>query len=156
MSKIIEGANTFAESFCGRSFDLAVYEEVIRAQPYSEYIQLSQVPLVSIIYLRDGSDTNVDIIATDDEAGVIQITSTFWDSFPTIEDAPADLYAKYQAGYDEKPSDLKLAVLSIIEDRYYAGDSSIIRERLGDRSYTKAADGLPLQAREILEKYRLS
>ena len=156
LTRIINGCNDFAETYCGRSFDLAIYEELIEFYPYQTEICLSQYPLVSMISLQDSSDADVTIAAQDDEAGILQISSSFWDAFPVIEDTSDFLTVHYQAGYSaaNMPDDLKLAVFSMIGDRYYSGDSSIIQERLSDRSYRKSQNGLPLQTIEILDRYR--
>lgn len=156
LTRIINGCNSFAETYCGRTFDLAIYEEIIEFRPYQTEICLSQYPMVSMIGVIDSSDADVTIAAQDDEAGILQFSSSFWDAFPVIEETSDFLTVHYQAGYSaaDMPDDLKLAVLSMIGDRYYSGDSSIIQERLGDRSYRKNLDGLPLQATEIFDRYR--
>lgn len=156
LTRIINGCNGFAETYCGRVFDLAIYEEMIEFHPYQTKICLSQYPLASMISVQDSSDSDVTIAAQDDEAGILQFSSSFWDTFPTIEDTPDFLTVHYQAGYSvaNMPDDLKLAVLSMIGDRYHSGDSSIIQERLGDRNYRKSQTGLPLQTIEIFDRYR--
>jgi len=143
------------KSFCGRDFDLESYEELIELDPYQTEFTLANFPLVTVTSLQDTASEDVDIYGQDNSAGIVQIKSSFWHSFPTIESrAGTFLTCEYQAGYSDAPADLKLAVFSIIEDRYRSGDSAIISERLGDRTYRKSLSGIPIQAMSILEQYR--
>lgn len=151
---IVNGANSFAESYCGRSFDLDTYSEVLEINPYQVDICLSQYPLVTVVSLVDADDTAVDISAYNYDGGVIKIDSDYWQSFPTIEEVAELLTIEYEAGYSTMPDDLKLAVLSIVNDRYNTGDSQIVSERLGDRSYRRSAEGIPLQAQHTLDLYK--
>lgn len=106
-----------------------------------------------MISLVDASSVIVDIYAMDEPKGIIQIKASFWSSFPTIVKDPELLTVRYQAGYSAMPTDLKLAVFSVIEEAHYMRDTSIVQERLGDRSYRKAIDGIPSRAKETIELY---
>lgn len=152
---IVNGANAFAESYCERSFAMATYTEVLEANPYQEDFRLSNFPLDrEVISLVDESDDEIDITAYDYDAGIITITAAFWQAFPVIEERSQFFEVEYQAGYSTIPDDLKLAVLSIVNDRYNTGDSQIVSERLGDRSYRRSAEGIPLQAQQTLNLYK--
>ncbi len=154
--QLTDSYNTLAESYCGRDFDMTYYEEAIRINPYQTDINLAQCPLATLVSLVDTSDEEVDTDAIDYEAGVLIIDAGYWNAFPTLETSREWLTVEYWAGYDNKPEDLKLAVLSMIESRYNTSDSAIISERLMDRSYRKNDSGFPTQAESILNLYRIS
>ena len=151
---IVNGVNDWAETYCGRSFAAATYTEAITIDPYQTEIQLAQAPLITLMSLQDSSNINVTTTATDNEAGIVVIAGSYWEDFPEIEHDSQLLTAIYQAGFSTMPDDLRLAVFSIIADRYNAGDSQIIQERLGDRSYRRSQDGFPGQALRILDAYK--
>lgn len=152
---IVNGINDFVETYCGRTFDPTSYDELAELNPYQIKFNLSSCPLITISSLIDSSGDDVTIYGIDWSSSEILLQSSFWSAFPTLEKTSEWLEAEYQAGYETMPSDLRLAVLSMIEDRYRLGDSSIISERLSDRTYRKQEGGWPLQALEILDNYKL-
>ena len=154
-TNIVNGINDFAETYCGRTFDPTDYEEIVELNPYQIKFTLSNCPLITISSLLDAEGEDVTIYGIDWGISEILLQTSFWGSFPTIEKSSEWVEATYRAGYETMPGDLKLAVLSMIEDRYYAGDSSLISEKLGDRSYKKGESGFPLQALEILNSYAI-
>ena len=153
LTRIINACNEFAETYCGRAFDEDSCEELIKVHPYQDKLVLTNYPLIAVTSLTDSSGSSVTILATDDGSGIVQITTSYWEGFPVIEDTIELFTVAYSYGFSTIPGDLKLAVLDMIENRYYSGDSNIISERLGDRTYKKEGS-IPTFSQNILDYYR--
>jgi hypothetical protein len=155
LSIITDGVNEFIVEHCaGTTFETTSFAELHHLDPYQTLICLGSSPLVTVTSVEDPDGNDVDLLAIDYDNGIVEIKSSFWNSFPTIEvDSEEYLTIEGQYGFSEIPSDVKLAAYSIIEDRYYQGDSTLISEKLADRSWKKNPSGIPLQASRILANY---
>lgn len=150
---ITEAINELIPDLCGRIFDVASYTEKLFLRHPNFILRLSHYPVVSVTSLKNKAGTAVTPLVEDLSTGLLMLKTDYWDEVYSDATVPTDIFdVDYSAGYNSIPKMLKIAAFAIIEDRLEIGDSSITKQKLGDRTFERK-HALPPLAEEILDRY---
>ena len=154
INSLITDWSDWVESYCGRIFALATYQEKYDVPfEWQNEIILRQFPAETINWVQvAGVTLDVDEWHYDLEAGIVKLpyTNRWLKARDQVE-------IKYQAGYSPIPDRLKLAIKKLVmldhRDRNYMGIESA---KLGDYSFKKGKltdEGLPRDVQLILDQF---
>ena len=146
---IVESVNQLIPELCWMTFDLDDYTEKILLRCPELTLRLSHHPVVALSSLTNSSGSEVTPLIEDFENGLFLLKSDYW-SDVTTDDEKFDVV--YSAGYTTVPAALKIAALAIVQDRLEIGDSSITKQKLGDRSFERKSV-FPPMAQKIIDMY---
>jgi hypothetical protein len=146
---VVESVNQIIPELCWVTFDLHDYSEKILLRSPVLTLRLAHFPVVAMSSLTNLTGTAVTPLIEDFENGILRLRSDYWGGMTRAED---QFDAIYSAGYATVPPAVKIAALAIVEDRLEIGDSSLTKQKLGDRSFERKMVFPPL-AQEILNRY---
>lgn len=146
---VVDSVNQLIPELCWVTFDLKNYNEKLFLHSPNLTLRLSNHPVVALSSLTNLSGTEVVPLIEDFESGLLRLKSDYWGSVRSADD---EFDAIYSAGYETMPPALKIAALAIVQDRIEVGDSSLTKQKLGDRSFERKSVFPPL-AQEIIDRY---
>lgn len=164
ISSIIEGVNTFAKTYCGRTFidffttNKTEYFNSNFSDAYVEEYPINT--LVSVKVSTDGGVTQTALVENTDffvdkPLGRIISSGTKF-SNTTIEFQSLEVI--YTGGYSSTPDDIKLALLDLTA--YYVKEEFVPSRSLNGASIINVSSSelvkLPAHIRRVLEAYRIS
>lgn len=153
LTMVTAAINELIPDFCGRVFDVATYTEKLFLHHPNLTLRLNHYPVISVTSLKNQVGTTVTPLIEDLKTGLLMLKTNYWDGVSSGATVPTDIFdIEYPAGYSDIPKMLKIAAFAIIEDRLEIGDSSITKQKLGDRTFERKR-ALPPLAEEILDRY---
>jgi hypothetical protein len=155
-------ASTLCENYCGRSFNLQSYTQVIDSQAADELI-LSIFPVRTITSIKYDDETiDADKYYFDDSDSNVGIV--VFKNYVIFPKGRAKFEVQYTAGYSTVPSDVSYAALlqtSYLTSHYGGSNPMLGYRELGKmnerivRDEGISNDGLDGNVRGILERYRI-
>lgn len=149
LNSLITRSESFIESYCNLKINQTLTTEY-QDGGYDDLI-LNHRPLIDIVSI---TDTENDLIIDSsnytlyEKEGIISFLYGNWAK------GKRKWKIDYNTGFINTPEDIKQAQLFIISHWYSNRNPMKSSESIGDYSYTLQAEGIPLEVKIILSKYK--
>jgi hypothetical protein len=160
---LISSVSQLVKTYCGTSFTEYFEEpkvELFNIDWNTHIVQLTESPVVAVdsVEERDGYTSSYkELGATEfyvDPLTDSVLRTSGGNSYRSWPRGPGAVRVTYTAGYEEVPSDLKLAVIDLVH--YYFKDEYKERKTIGSSSIENFADSVdfPAHIKRVLDLYR--